>query len=172
MSSLLPWLAIMVGFVGLVWSADRFVDGSAAIAANFGVPKLLIGLTVVAFGTSAPEVVVSISSALRGAGEIAIGNAIGSNLANVGMVLGITALIAPLPVKGHIIKQEVPIMLLVMLIAGWLLQDGELTRLEGFSLVALLLPLMIFLAFDKKAHPEELEAVSYTHLTLPTTPYV
>ncbi|MGK0501220.1 MAG: cation:H+ antiporter, partial [Oceanicoccus sp.] len=71
---LLPWLAILAGFIGLMWSADRFIDGSAAIANNFGVPKLLIGLTVVAFGTSAPEIVVSISASLKGAGEIAIGN--------------------------------------------------------------------------------------------------
>ena len=159
MTDLLPWLGILLGFAGLVWSADRFVDSSAAIASNLGVPKLIIGLTVVAFGTSAPEIVVSISSALKGAGEIAIGNALGSNLANIGMVLGITALIAPLPVKSHILKQEVPIMLFIMVVAGWLLFNGILSRLEGIVLVGLMIPLMAWLFFSKKQHPEEEEDI-------------
>lgn len=159
MTDILPWLAILAGFAGLVWSADRFVDSSAAIASNLGAPKLLIGLTVVAFGTSAPEIVVSISSALKGAGEIAIGNALGSNLANIGMVLGITALIAPLPVKSHILKQEVPIMLFIMGVAGWFLFNGILSRWEGVMLVALMIPLMIWLFFSKKQHPEEDEDI-------------
>jgi cation:H+ antiporter len=160
MTQLLPWLAILAGFVGLVWSADRFVDGSAAIANNFGVPKLLIGLTVVAFGTSAPEIVVSISAALKGTGEIAIGNAIGSNLANVGLVLGITALVAPITVKPYILKQEIPIMLGVMGIAGWFLYNGELTRIEGITLVSLMIPLIGWLIYNKKQHPEEEEDIA------------
>ncbi len=160
MTQLLPWLAILAGFAGLVWSADRFVDGSAAVANNFGVPKLLIGLTVVAFGTSAPEIVVSISAALRGTGEIAIGNALGSNLANVGMVLGITALVAPLAVKSYILKQEVPIMLAIMGIAGWFLYNGQLSRLEGIILVSLMLPLLIWLFYSKKDHPEDEEDIA------------
>ncbi len=160
MTQLLPWLAILAGFVGLVWSADRFVDGSAAIANNFGVPKLLIGLTVVAFGTSAPEIVVSISAALKGTGEIAIGNAIGSNLANVGLVLGITALVAPITVKSYILKQEIPIMLGVMGITGWFLYNGELTRIEGITLVSLMIPLIGWLIYNKKQHPEEEEDIA------------
>ncbi len=159
MTHLLPWIAIISGFIGLVWSADRFVEGSAAIASNFGVPKLIIGLTVVAFGTSAPEVVVSISSSLRDAGEIAIGNALGSNLANVGLVLGVTALIAPLPIKGHILKQEIPIMLLVMAISGWVLMDGQLTRTEGLIMVSLLIPLLAWLAYSHKQHPEDIDDI-------------
>jgi cation:H+ antiporter len=159
MADILPWAAILLGFAGLVWGADRFVDSSAAIASNLGVPKFIIGLTVVAFGTSAPEIVVSISSALKGAGEIAIGNALGSNLANIGMVLGITALIAPLPVKSHILKQEVPIMLFIMGVAGWFLFNGILSRLEGIILVLLMVPLMTWLFFSKKQHPEEEEDI-------------
>lgn len=160
MTHLLPWLAILAGFVGLVWSADRFVDGSAAIANNVGIPKLLIGLTVVAFGTSAPEIVVSISAALKGAGEIAIGNAIGSNLANIGLVLGVTALVAPLTIKSHILKQEVPIMLGVMGIAGWFLHNSELSRAEGITLVSLMIPLLGWLIYNKKQHPEEEEDIA------------
>lgn len=160
MTHLLPWLAILAGFVGLVWSADRFVDGSAAMANNFGVPKLLIGLTVVAFGTSAPEIVVSISASLRGAGEIAIGNALGSNLANVGLVLGITALVAPITVKSYILKQEIPIMLGIMGIAGWFLYNGQLSRVEGISLVSLMIPLLAWLIYSKKQHPEDEEDIA------------
>ncbi len=155
MTTILPWLAVLAGFIVLIWSAERFIEGSAAIANNAGVPKLLIGLTIVAFGTSAPEVVVSISSSLKAAGELAIGNAIGSNIANVGLVLGVTALLAPIPVKSHILKQEVPIMLGVMGIAGWFFFDGNLLRHEGIILVLLIIPLMFWLAYSKKQHPEE-----------------
>lgn len=155
LDAVLPWIAILVGFVGLVWSADRFVDGSATIADNLGVSKLMIGLTVVAFGTSAPEAVVSISSSLKGSGELAVGNALGSNLANIGLVLGITALIAPLPIKAHILKQEYVIMLSVMGLAGWFLRDGQLTFWEGITLIASLLPLLVWIAYAKKQHPEE-----------------
>jgi cation:H+ antiporter len=155
MINTLPWLAVLAGFVGLIWSADRFIDGSAAIANNFGIPKLLIGLTVVAFGTSAPEIVVSISASLRGAGEIAIGNAIGSNLANIGLVLGITTLVAPLTFKPYILRQEIPIMLAVMGVAGWFLYNGDLSRTEGILLVSLMIPLLVWLFYSKKQHPEE-----------------
>lgn len=168
MTELLPWLAIFAGFVGLVWSADRFVDGSAAIADNLGIPRLLIGLTVVAFGTSAPEIVVSISASLRGSGDIAIGNALGSNLANIGLVLGITGLIAPLPVKQHILKQEVPIMLAIMGVAGWFLYNTQLSRAEGITLVSLMIPLLFWLAYNKKQHPEEQENIESMKMWLAT----
>jgi cation:H+ antiporter len=157
---LLPWLAILAGFIGLMWSADRFIDGSAAIANNFGVPKLLIGLTVVAFGTSAPEIVVSISASLKGAGEIAIGNAIGSNLANIGMVLGITTILAPLTFKQSTLQQEVPIMLAIMGIAGWFLFNGELSRVEGILLVSLMIPLLAWFIYNKKQQHEDEEEVA------------
>jgi cation:H+ antiporter len=153
----LPWIAILAGFVGLIWSADRFVEGSATIASRFGVSKLMIGLTVVAFGTSAPEVIVSISSALKDAGDLAVGNALGSNLANMGMVLGITALIAALPIKSHILKGEYLVMMGIIVIAGIFLFDSQLLRWEGFILIGLIIPLMFWIAFSKKQHPEEAE---------------
>ena len=159
LDTLLPWIAILIGFAGLIWSADRFVDGSATIASNFGVPKLIVGLTVVAFGTSAPEVIVSISSSLKDAGDLAVGNALGSNLANVGMVLGITALIAPLPIKKHILKQEFLIMLGVMALSGLFLYDATLTLWEGITLITLLIPLLVWIGYSKKQHPEELEEI-------------
>ena len=98
--------AVLVGFIILVWSADLFVAGAAAIAENMGMSPILIGLTIVSLGTSAPEVLVSINAALLGTGEMAIGNAIGSNIANMGLVLGITVLIAPLPVHRNRLKRE------------------------------------------------------------------
>jgi cation:H+ antiporter len=159
LDSLLPWIAILAGFAGLVWSADRFVDGSATIASRMGISKLIIGLTVVAFGTSAPEAIVSISSSLKGAGELAVGNALGSNLANIGLVLGITALIAPLPIKAHILKQEYVIMMGVMALSGWFLWDGQLQFWEGIVLMASLLPLLAWIAYSKKQHPEEEEEI-------------
>ncbi|MFT7223900.1 MAG: cation:H+ antiporter [Cellvibrionaceae bacterium] len=159
LTALFPWGAILLGFIGLVWSADRFVEGSVTIAGNLGISKLIIGLTVVAFGTSAPEVLVSISSSFKDAGELAVGNAIGSNLANVGMVLGLTALIVPLPVKDHILKQEFLVMLLVMGISGVFLWDAQLQFWEGLVLVILLAPLIFWIAYDKKRHPEEIEEV-------------
>ena len=97
----LPMLALVTGILGLLWGADRFVAGSAGAARNFGISPMIIGLTVVSVGTSAPEVIVSINAAMRNAAQLAVGNALGSNLANIGLVLGITALVAPIPVQKH-----------------------------------------------------------------------
>ena len=145
-------LAILAGFGGLIWSADRFVGGSAAIAKNFGLSPMIIGLTIVALGTSAPEIVVSINASLKGLGDLAVGNALGSNLANIGMVLAITALISPLPIQKHLLTQEIPIMLLVTAIAGWFLWDAKLSPIEGGILLALLLPLMALMIYNQRHH--------------------
>lgn len=154
MSQLWPaWLAIVAGFGGLVWSADRFVGGSAALANNFGISRLVIGLTIVSLGTSAPEIVVSISAALKQTGELAVGNALGSNIANIGLVLAITALIARLPIQAHLIRQEIPILLLVTAAAGLVLYDARLTALEGILLLASLIPLLWFMIVSKRRHP-------------------
>lgn len=149
--------ALVAGLVGLVWSADRFVEGSAALARRLGVPKLVIGLTVVAFGTSAPEIMVSISASVRGAGELAVGNALGSNLANMGLVLSITALLVALPIRGHLLRRELPILLLTTLLAGATLYDGQLTRIEGVLLLAALLTTLAILILTRRVHPSELD---------------
>ena len=151
----LAWLAILCGFSGLIWSADRFVDSSAAIAGNFGLSKLIIGLTIVSLGTSAPEIVVSISASLKDAGDMAIGNALGSNLANVGLVLAITALIAPMPIQRHLLTQEIPVLLLVTALAGVILWDTTVTLTEGIILLGSIGPLLYLMAKHKKEHPEE-----------------
>ncbi len=130
--------AILVGFIILVWSADLFVAGAAAIADNMGMSPILIGLTIVSLGTSAPEVLVSINAALFGAGDLAVGNAIGSNMANIGLVLGITVLIAPLPVHRNRLRRELPTLLAVTLGCGLLLLDLELTWLDGLLMLGAL----------------------------------
>jgi len=131
-----PLLALVLGLITLVWSADRFLSGAASTALNFGVPKLLIGLTVVALGTSAPEILVSFTAALDGNPLLAIGNAIGSNIVNIGLVLGVTALIAPLPFSPGVLRQELPWLLAVTLGTMVLMFDLELSRLDGVLLLA------------------------------------
>ena len=128
-------LAIIGGFVVLTWSADRFVVGASAIAYNLKVSPLIIGLTIVGLGTSAPEMLVSMMAAWQGNSGLAVGNALGSNIVNTGLILGISALIIPLKVHSSIIRRELPVLLLVMVIALLLLLDGTLGRLDGIILL-------------------------------------
>jgi cation:H+ antiporter len=137
--------AIVFGLGLLVWSADRFVVGAAGLARNLGVPPLLIGLTVVGFGTSAPEILVSTMAALQDNPGLAIGNAIGSNIANIALILGMTALIAPLTVKSHVLRREYPLLLAVSVGAYLLLRDGTLDRMDGIVLLCALVISMLLL---------------------------
>ena len=136
---------ILVGFVGLIWSADRFVIGAAAIAKSFGIAPLVIGLTIVSFGTSAPEVAVSIDASIKDLGDLAIGNAIGSNLANIGLVLGTTLLIAAIPVQAHILRNEMPVLLGISFVSGVFLFNGILSFWEGVILLLSIVPVMYYL---------------------------
>ncbi len=145
---LLAYLAIIGGLVVLVWSADRFVLGAAATARHFGMSPLLIGMTIVSLGTSAPEIFVSLNASLEGAGTLAIGNALGSNIANIGLVLGITALIAPLPIQSRMLKKEIPILLLVTVIAGLVLQDLSISFWDGIILLSCLVVTLFWLFFE------------------------
>ncbi|MCK9503242.1 MAG: calcium/sodium antiporter [Porticoccaceae bacterium] len=151
--------AILLGLAGLVWGADRFVSGSAGAARNLGVSPLVIGLTIVSIGTSAPEIIVSINAALKGAGQLAVGNALGSNLANIGLVLGLTAIIAPLPTQRHLLTQEGSALLVITALAGIILFDGQLRRGESLPLLLAVVPLVWLTVKYKKHHPspEELE---------------
>ena len=126
---------VCVGLILLTYGADRFVDGAAATAANFGVQPLLIGLVIVGFATSTPEMLVSGVAALNGNPTMGIGNAIGSNIANIGLVLGVTAILAPLTVRSQILQREFPIMFAALLFASFLLWDRSLTRVDGVLLV-------------------------------------
>ncbi len=129
-------LAIIGGFILLAWSADRFIDGASAIALHFNISPLVIGLTIVSIGTSAPEIIVSAMAAWQGNSGLAVGNAIGSNIFNTALVLGITALIVPMNVHSSIIRRELPVLLLVMGFAWMLLVDGMLGRVDGTLLLA------------------------------------
>ena len=133
---------IFLGLGLLMFGADRFVDGAAALAANLGVPPLLVGLTVVGFATSAPELLVAATASLAGNPAIAVGNAIGSNIANIGLVIGVTAIVMPLVVQSRVLKQEFPIMFCAMLLALVLFWDHQLSRSDGFILALGLLVMM------------------------------
>ncbi len=133
---LLSVMAIIIGFGLLVWGAERFVNGAAAIARNFGVAPLIIGLTVVGIGTSAPEILISIIAASQGNPALAVGNALGSNITNIALVLGITAIVMPLTVKSETLRREYPIMFIVMLLALMLVMDGHLGQIDGLILIS------------------------------------
>lgn len=128
-------LAILLGFALLLWSADRFVDGAAATAYHANVSPLLIGMLIVGFGTSAPEMLVSVIAALDGKPDLALGNALGSNIINTGLILGITALITPIYVQSRIVRLELPLLLGIGALAGVLLWDGNLSRVESLILL-------------------------------------
>ena len=128
-------LGVVVGLGLLVWGADRFILGAAATARNIGVTPMIIGLTVVGIGTSAPEIFVSAAAALRDSAGLAIGNAMGSNIANIGLVLGVTALVKPLVVRSQTLKREFPMMFAVIILAGLLLFDHFLGRWDGVILL-------------------------------------
>ena len=128
-------LAVVFGIALLVWSADRFVEGAAAGARHFGMPALLIGMVVVGFGTSAPEITVSVLAAAQGNPGIALGNAYGSNIANIALILGLTALIAPITVHSQVVRRELPLLITVTAIAAWQLWDGEVSRADAWGLL-------------------------------------
>ncbi|MCK5722992.1 MAG: calcium/sodium antiporter, partial [Gammaproteobacteria bacterium] len=129
-------MAIIIGFGLLIWGAERFVHGASAIAKNFGVPPLIIGLTIVGIGTSAPEILISIIAASQGNPALAVGNALGSNITNIALVLGITAIVMPLTVKSETLRREYPIMFIIMLLALMLLMDNHLGQIDGLILIS------------------------------------
>lgn len=161
MDILLQFLLLVVGFVMLMKGADWFVDGASKIADKFGIPHLVIGLTIVAFGTSAPEAAVSISAALKGSVDLAISNVLGSNILNVLVILGLAAVIYPLAVKPSTMKIDIPFVTgisILLLVFGML--DGELGRVEGiifWILLAVDVIYMITMAMKGQGEGEEIE---------------
>lgn len=141
----MTWLLLVLGLVLLVFGADLMVKGAARLAGNFGVPALVIGLTVVAFGTSAPELAVSVKAAYSGQAELAIANVVGSNIFNILLILGLSAVIAPLMISRQLIRQDVPIMVGVSLVAAAMALDGNIGRLEALVLTIGLLSYTAFL---------------------------
>lgn len=150
-------LMLALGFVLLVKGADWFVDGAAGIANKFKIPQLIIGLTIVAMGTSAPEAAVSISAALKGSAEITIGNIVGSNILNILNILGLTAVITPVAVAKSTIRVDIPFMLaisILLLVQGL---DGSVTLLDGIVLLVVFAGYLTYLVINARKNPEQLE---------------
>lgn len=148
--NMLIFLSILGGFIILTLGAEALVRGASAIALKLGITPLIIGLTIVAFGTSAPELAVSVKSALAGNSGIALGNVIGSNIANIGLILAITALIRPIQVQSQIVKRDIPLMIAASLLFWGLLLDGDLSFIDGTILLSLLVAYLGFSYFSSK----------------------
>ncbi|PWG65201.1 calcium/sodium antiporter [Sediminicurvatus halobius] len=147
-------VSIIVGLAVLTWSADRFIAGASVTARSLGVPPLIVGLTVVGIGTSLPEMLVSTMAALDGNAGIAVGNAIGSNIANVGLILGITALITPLTVSSGLLRRELPMLLLITAVVAVLLLDLQVGRLEGGLLLLGMLAVVVWMGWQAQRSDE------------------
>lgn len=134
---IIQFIIFLVGLAVLSWSADRFVYGASALAKNIGISPMIIGLTIVAMGSSAPEIVVSATAAVNGNTDTSIGNAIGSNITNIALVLGLTALLKPLAVSSSTVRREMPVLLAVTLLAVYVLADKFFSFAEGVVLIVL-----------------------------------
>lgn len=137
-------IAVLIGLAILVWSADIFIDGATTLANSLGVPSFLIGVVILGLGTSASEMVVSVLAALEGSPELALGNAYGSNIMNIALVLGTTALISPIIIHKSIVKRDLPLLLVITLLAAWQLRDGQLSQSDGTILLLGLAAVLIF----------------------------
>ncbi|MBF2719048.1 calcium/sodium antiporter [Psychrobacter sp. NG254] len=155
-------IAILIGLAILVWSADVFIDGATALAKKFRVPSFLIGVLILGIGTSAPEMVVSVLAALDGSPELALGNAYGSNIINIALVLGATVLISPIIIRKGIVRRDLPLLLLVTATAAWQLRDGLLSQADGIVLLLLLvavLGIQIVMSIREGYHEHEDDVV-------------
>jgi len=148
---LMPSLLLIIGLSLLVWGADKLVFGSAALARNYGISPLVIGMTILAMGSSAPEMMVSAAAALDGKTDTAVGNVIGSNIANIALILGITALIKPLAISSGIIRRELPLMLMVTLLSGGIMFNNYLGFYEGILLIVLFAAFIIAMLYISKS---------------------
>lgn len=137
-------IALALGLYVLIWSADKFVDGASAVATRLGMSKLLVGIVIVGFGTSAPEMLVSALASYGGNPGIALGNAFGSNIANIALILGVTVLIRPIFIEKNVITRELPILLFSTLVVYWLLWDGTISRMEALGMLVLFAVIMYF----------------------------
>lgn len=159
------WLAVVAVLVGLailVWSADIFINGATALAERLRVPSFLIGLLILGLGSSAPEMVVSVLAALQGSPELALGNAYGSNIMNIALVLGVTAIISPIIIHRRIIKRELPMLVFITALAAWQLRDGLLSQADGALLLGGLLTVLgiqIILSLREGNHDHENDVV-------------
>lgn len=148
---ILPSVLLLIGLALLVWSSDLFIEGAASTAIRYKVSPLIIGVVIIGFGTSSPEMVVAIIASLEGNPGLAIGNAVGSNITNIGLVLGITALIAPLVVKSSVLRREFPILLFITGFGLALLMDHHLGVIDGIILISTLIGILIWMVHSNKS---------------------
>lgn len=161
MEMIFQLLLLVLGFVFLVKGSDWFVDGAAGIATKFGIPQLIVGLTIVAMGTSAPEAAVSITAAMNGSADITIGNIVGSNILNVLIILGLSAVVFPLTVDKDTIKFDIPVTIFATLLLIILGKDGNITRIDGIILLAIFVTyLLILIRKAKKSQTQNTEGIS------------
>lgn len=168
---LIQVLLLIAGFILLVKGADWFVDGASAIAEKLKIPQLIIGLTIVAMGTSAPEAAVSISAALKGNADITIGNIVGSNIMNILIILGLSAAITPIAVEQSTIRRDMPFLLgisLLLIMQGW---DGSITRFDGLIMLVLFAAYLIFLLVKARRQPQQdsINAIQRSFWQIPLT---
>jgi cation:H+ antiporter len=147
---ILPSLILILGLALLVWSSDKFIEGAASTAVRYNVSPLVIGVVIIGFGTSSPEIIVAIMASLEGNPGLAIGNAVGSNITNIGLVLGVTALLAPIIVKSSVLKRELPVLLVVTAFGIALLLDHELGVWDGVILLTTLVGILIWMLKTNK----------------------
>jgi cation:H+ antiporter len=166
MSLVLQFLLLVLGFALLVKGADFFVDGAASIAKKFGIPDLVIGLTIVAMGTSAPEAAVSIAGAFKGSADISIGNVVGSNLINVLVILGLAAVIIPIAVGVSTVKYEIPFLIAISILFPILGMDGTMSRIDGIILWICFIAYLIYL-FKMAKNGKEEEESSAKDISIP-----
>ena len=166
MSFVLFILGLAAGFILLVKGSDFFVDGAAGIAARFGIPQIIIGLTIVAMGTSAPEAAVSITAAFQGSADITIGNIVGSNILNVLIILGLASVITPIAVKRNTIRIEIPFMILISVVLFLLGLDGMITLTDGIILIVLFIIYLTYLFVSARKMKEETEEAAVKPLWL------
>lgn len=168
MAVVIQILLLVLGFFFLVKGADWFVEGSSKVAEKFGIPQLVIGLTIVAMGTSLPETAVSISAAVKGSAEISIGNILGSNILNILLILGLTALICPVAVQKSTIRYEIPYVVLVSaVLMGIGYTDHIVSRLDGLILWALMICYLLYLRRMVKSGEETLEEIPGEGIEMP-----
>ncbi len=156
---LLPFLAVLFGLLFLAQSSDRFIDGAAVIARRTGISPLIIGIVIIGFGTSVPELIVSALAALQGTPALAVGNALGSNIANIALILGLIAVVSPIRFQSGILRKELPILTLVTLIAVFFMLNHEISRNEGLLMLLIFCIILIYLVRSSLSQPQDPIAV-------------
>lgn len=160
---LIPSIALIIGLLVLIWSADKFIEGASGVASHFGMSPLLIGILIVGFGTSAPELVVSAIAALDENPGLALGNAYGSNIANIALILGLTAIVVPISVQSSVLKKELPLLFLATIVSGYLLFDLDISATDGLIMLGVFVVVMGWSTFQGIRGESDVLAEEFSH---------